>query len=719
MFSLHFTYSPAFLALCLAAAGGLAWWMYHKPSIELPSWLFHTLRTSRFLALFLLLVLFLEPLWTALFEDRRPPIVAVLVDDSQSLTATADSAFVRHQLPLALRQMLQTLEDAGVQPQFFTFGHETRLGHTPDSLTYTRAATNPAQALRAVAERFANQNLAAVALVSDGIITEGNNPINTIEQLSVPVFTALVGDTATPRDVVLEDVIFNELSYLNTETPITLSIRSRNLADQTLTASITQGGRVLASQPVALSAANGHRAEARFFVRLTTPGLQAFEAHVQEVPGEANLRNNHRQFFINVLENRVKIALFAGAPHPDVGALNRAFGSDPRYELAQFVRYSETDFYTSPDSRPLREFDLVILHNYPATPADKPIMQRILAEAEQRRLPLFHIVGTGTQLGVEPRLQEFMALGTTRYTTQAAEAFLYTTPDYRDHSSFRAANEAHFNTWLETAPPLLRNESDWTPRPGATVFGKAKIRNIAMQYPLLAVQERDGRKNAVLTAEGLWRYRMHAFAVAEEFTLFDDWLHNLTQWLTVREDRRRFRCYPLKPQFAGDERVQFRGQVYDESYNPMAGAEVKLTVTDPEGRTTDYYLRENTPGAYTTELPHLAEGVYKYRAVGTKNGRQVGTDAGEFSVGSSAVEFVNLQADAELMRQLALRTGGTARTARQLEALTQDILAQPTVRPVVNTKRATAPLHRFLLPLLVALCLLSVEWVLRKRNGLL
>jgi hypothetical protein len=105
--------------------------------------------------------------------------------------------------------------------------------------------------------------------------------------------------------------------------------------------------------------------------------------------------------------------------------------------------------------------------------------------------------------------------------------------------------------------------------------------------------------------------------------------------------------------------------------------------------------------------------------VGTKNGRQVGTDAGEFSVGSSAVEFVNLQADAELMRQLALRTGGTARTARQLEALTQDILAQPTVRPVVNTKRATAPLHRFLLPLLVALCLLSVEWVLRKRNGLL
>jgi hypothetical protein len=175
----------------------------------------------------------------------------------------------------------------------------------------------------------------------------------------------------------------------------------------------------------------------------------------------------------------------------------------------------------------------------------------------------------------------------------------------------------------------------------------------------------------------------------------------------------------VKPLFGGDERVLFRGNAYDESYNPLGGVDIKLGVTDAAGRTTDYFLRETAPGVYGEELTNLPEGTYRYTATGRKDGREIGTDRGEFSVGSSALEYIRLQADAELLRQLATRTEGTFRTARNLPQLAQDILAAPTVKPLVTERRTTAPLHRLLLPLLLVLALLSTEWVLRKRNGLL
>jgi hypothetical protein len=342
----------------------------------------------------------------------------------------------------------------------------------------------------------------------------------------------------------------------------------------------------------------------------------------------------------------------------------------------------------------------------------------IYAEVAAKNTPIMHLVGISTQYNVHPDQFKYMGLFPEKINKTVSESFLYLLPNYQNHATYRFTDDRVLTKWLETGPPLLRNDSDWKPRGGTSIFGKAKIKGISLDYPMFALQEVGGFKNMVFLGENLWRYRMHAYLETENFELFDDWIHQLTTWLTTREDKRKFRVYPIKNLFTGDEKTIIKGQVYNDNYQPVTGAEVKLTLNNPDKTQTDLFLNEVQDGVYQLELSNLSEGGYRFNAVGTHSGKTIGQDLGEFSIGQSAIEFVNLKANEALMRQLALRTGGSFVWGKNLPALADSILQLETLKPLSNYTTTTQGLQRFVWPILLILSILSVEWVLRKRNGL-
>ena len=719
MFDLSFSSSPAWLLLFVLIAGGLTWWMYRGKTDELPRWLSYTLRGLRFLSLLLLLALILKPLLTSIFEDEQPPIVAVLADDSRSLTATRDSANIKSKLPAQLQALQSELEGAGAVVRPYVFGDALHALSSYDSIAHSREQTDIAAALRSTREMFTNQNLAATVLISDGIITKGINPVNFSEQYNTPVYSVLAGDTTERKDLLIESVIHNDLSYVDTKTPIVVTVRGRGVQPQTVRVRLEGMGKQLGSEPLQLNAGNGFQAKTTFDVTLKKPGLQQFAVHIDELEGEVTTDNNHRLFFINVLETKLKIALFAGAPHPDLGALHKALGNDPRYEIDQFVRKTPNAFYDGqPDN--LEQYDLFVLHNFPGMANDKPVIDNISAAVEKRKTPLLHFIGSHMNYRMLPEaLQQRLPVKTSRYTNAVSEAFMYLAPEYKNHASYRFKNQDAFNDYIASAPPLLRNDSDWELRGGAQPAMLARIKNIPTGYPLMVLGDIRGTKSVVLLAENLWRYRVHSYLEADNFEYFDNWLQNLIQWVSVREDKRRFKVYPIERLFTGGEPVIFRGEVYDEAYNALSGAEIKLSVTDPDGKRLNYFFQEPSDGVYRARLRNLSEGTYTYTATGSKDGQQLGTDKGQFSVGRSVAEFMQLQAQAGTMQQIAKRTGGQFYSLNQMQAVGNDITQLPQLAPVVNLKRSTAGLQRFLWPLLLILAMLSAEWILRKRHGLL
>lgn len=349
--------------------------------------------------------------------------------------------------------------------------------------------------------------------------------------------------------------------------------------------------------------------------------------------------------------------------------------------------------------------------------SDEEQVRRLSDQIKNAKKPVLYFVGIGADLNVMQPLFDYMALTPRGISNKTEEVLADFQPPYRNHSTYTFAD--NWIQWVNNAPPLYRNQSDWDSKATAEVYATAKIKNVALPYPVFALQNQLGRKNGVLLGENFWRWRAHSYLESNDFELFDAWLFNLIKWLRVTDDKRKFIVEPSRQVFTGSDPVIFKGQVYDESYNPIPGVEINLRITGPDGKEEEYYLNETSDAQYFLELYNLGEGAYSYVAEGRKNERKVGTDRGQFSIGRSNVEHFQLQADQDLMKQIALRTGGDYLLAQNLEQLPEQLKALPGLKPVIDYKRNRRSIQDYWWILVLLLTLLSVEWIIRKVNSLL
>lgn len=714
--NLSFTYSPAYIFLIIVLAAGLTYLMYRSTRELLPRLPRILLGIFRFLVLTTIGILLLQPMISSFTKISFAPIIAVVQDNTESLVIQKDSNFVRQEYPSILSNFLNAFSPDEYATDAYSFASDLTADLNPDSLSFDQTGTNISGSLNDLQDLYQNQNLGAIVLISDGIITAGSNPTYSLDGIRQPVYTVLLGDTTAQKDIRIKEVLFNEIAYLKNEMPIRVKVQSIGFDQANLKVTLSGGGKVLGSQSIILNRGRAE-GEVNFLVLPEEVGIQQYVIQVSRMENEITYRNNVRSIFVNVLETRVKIALFAGSPHPDLGALRQAFSQDESYEVSEFILKQPGVFYNDPSAVNLEDYDLIILHNFPQSRLDAGTVEEIIAQIRDNKKPVIHFVGTFTDLRTLQPMFEYMAITPKNYSQKSEEVIADFQNSYRNHSTYTFSE--NWIQWANSSPPIYRNQSNWVAKSTAEVFATAKIKNIALDYPVYALQNHLNRKNMVFLGENFWRMRSHSYLESADFELFDEWLFNNIKWLMVTDDKRKFKVAPSKRIFSGSEPIIFKGQVYDDSYNPVPGVDIKLSLTAPNGKQNDYYLNEPSEAQYILELFNLEEGTYSYKAEGRKNEVAVGTDQGQFSIGKSNVEHFQLQADRDMMQQIALRTGGEFIYARDLGELPDKIKALPGLKPVVDYKKANTPFHQFWWVLLLMLLMLSVEWIVRKLYSLL
>ncbi|MEO1450734.1 MAG: hypothetical protein AAFV07_14490, partial [Bacteroidota bacterium] len=629
---------------------------------------------------------------------------------------TKAESFCTTRLSELLKSLGESFDPKAYALDLYAFENTLESDMQPDSLSFAGEGTNVGRALTDLRKRYQNQNLGAIVLVSDGIVTSGRNPLYGLEAIQQPVYTVLLGDTTPQRDVRIREVLFNEIAYLKNEMPIRVQVSSDGFDQANVQISLRGQGKTIASKPLRLTQGQPS-GEVNFLVEPTETGLQQYEVRVTRLDQEVTYRNNVRRFYVNVLETRVKIALFAGAPHPDLGALKQTFARNEGYEVNEFILRSQGAFYDDPSRYNLEDFDLIILHNYPQSSRDQGMVDKLAQHIEKTKAPAMYFVGTTTDLTVMTPLYPFMSITPKGVNPRSEEVIIDFQPKYRQHSTYTF--EDSWISWANASPPIYRNQSNWQGKETAEVFATARIKNIPLDYPVFALQNYLSRKNMVFLGENIWRMRAHSFIEQEDFELFDGWIINNIKWLMVADDKRKFRVTPAKKVFTGREKAVLSAQAYDDSYNPLAGVDIKLRLRGPSGDETDYFFTERGTGQYMLELSNLESGTYSYTAEGRRNDTRVGEDRGQFSVGRSSVEHFSLQADRELLQQIALRTGGEFLYARDLPQLADKLQSLDTLKPEIRYREARTSFFDYPWLLVLLLVFLSVEWIVRKWFSLL
>jgi hypothetical protein len=714
-----FGYSPWLLLASVLIAGGLTYWTYRTTIPSLSPTLRGTLGTLRFLALTLLCFLLLEPVARQIEQIERPPILAVLVDDSESLRVTAgadaDSAAVRSSVQETVAQ-IQSQASAG-EVRLFAFDEDTRaLDGSLDSLQLRGPRTDMASALQNVRQTLQDVNLQGVALVSDGRYNTGRNPLYVSDRYPVPIHTVTVGDTTRARDLQIRRVTTNDIAYLDTELPVRVGLRVQDAAGERVTVSLLRDGERLDSDEVTLPTGTAELPVTLSAMPDTT-GLQQYTVAVSEIANEATYRNNTQTVTVRVLDSKRRVLLVGGGPSPTVAGVRRLLERNPDLEVTPRIAQQGGSFYGGALPDTLSSFDAIVLAGYPGPVAQDDHLQRIATAVDEEDVPLLFMLDRQTDLErLDATLSSVLPVQIDQLRSGYSDAVFAPVEAERQHPVFQM-DEGSFDD-VQRLPPLRVSDSRWDATPDATVLATATVQNVQLNNPMLVVRSRAGTRSAAFLGADTWRWANLPADLEAAQPLWPGLFSNLVRWLAARESDQPVRVRPVEPTFGGGERVEFTGQVYDDSATPVPDAAVEVTVTAPDGSEYPYTMEPVGGGQYALDVGVLPEGTYRYTAAATQQNAELGTDQGQFSVGALTMEYRETTADRALMQQIAQRSGGTAHTPSTIDALLQSVQNAASFQPEVIEESTEAELWHAWIFLALILALLAAEWALRKRYGL-
>jgi hypothetical protein len=154
-------------------------------------------------------------------------------------------------------------------------------------------------------------------------------------------------------------------------------------------------------------------------------------------------------------------------------------------------------------------------------------------------------------------------------------------------------------------------------------------------------------------------------------------------------------------------------QLFDASFIPVDEAEVKLSITGPDGN-FESIAKSIGKGNYLWQYKPMIEGSYRIKAEAYKNDVFLGSNQIEINVLPVNSEFLFTKQDANFLRNLASATGGQYFTADN----SNDIIPFLPNTPEIVEITKNYDLWNKLYTLLLIILLLSIEWFIRKRKGL-
>ncbi len=712
---LSFGVTPVALILAAIGAAATTYWMYRRTTPSLSGPFRFGLVTLRFVSVFLILFLLCEPILARISRNVVPPILAILVDTSESMVSSANDG---GGLAEEVRRLLSPIADGVGDGQTRLFGFDTNVRDLGaiDSVRLAGQRTDISAALEQLEDRFTpSDNLGAVLLVSDGRYTAGRNPLHVAERFRVPIYTVVVGDSTEQKDIRIGRVTSNEITYAGLDLPVRVGVVGKGYEGERVSVALTSGGNRIDNKMLVI-APDGAEASVELAYPQIAAGLQQLEVSVSPLEGESTTRNNRQRLTVRVLDSKRKILLLGAAPDPDLAAVRHILSGDENNELTVRTQKAPGSFYDG-DWPTLSEFDVIILAGYPGRTADRRQLQQLVATIDEGK-PVIFLISRQTEIGLFGR-ELGSRLGVSPEVVRRGffESTLVPAPAASRHPVMEGLADP--SAWRRL-PPLVHNESRWIVSPEARTLATIQVRGVSLDDPALVVRRSATRRSAAVLMAGSWRL---ANLPEDLETLAHYWptlLGNLVKWTSAVEDDRPVKVSVVTEEFAGGEPVRFVGQVYDESLNPVNDADIELSVISPDGEEFRHVMSPLGNGRYTLELDSPGEGVYGYTAVASQEGAELGRDTGGFAVGNLTLEFRNPTSDPDLMRQVAIRSGGAAATpnASAMNRVSELISESASYQSRSIVHRSEAELWRQPVFLIIVIVLLTVEWTLRKRAGL-
>jgi hypothetical protein len=613
-----------------------------------------------------------------------------------------------------------------------------------------------------VLRQEAGKRLLGVILLSDGAqraYAPRDLPPQTaaarLKHLGYPLFTIPIGQSrglGQAQDVAVKDLIVNPTVFVKNELAISGQIRVDGFVNRDIPVRVlfeTSPGKmeVVAEENIK-AGADGQLLPIQLTYVPKTPGEFRLTLEVPDQPGELVTTNNQLSTFVNVLAGGLNVLYIEGSFRVEQKFIRRALDASPDINV-DYIRIDPRD----PANRPVDlaerlkpgKYEVYMLGDVDSS-VFKGDELKMLAQAVERGAGLimlggFHSFGAGGYINTP--LNSVLPIAMDRLDRQNPDEPVRGDLQLPGPLPMRPTVLGLMHFALRLAPSRANNEILWSQLPpleGAYKFrglapGAVVLADSAANVPLLvAHQYGDGRAMA-FAGDSTWHWWMRGFESAHK-----RFWRQIILWLAKKDQAAEGNVWVKLDhrRVAPSERVEFTVGAQDSTSEPLKDADFKAEIVLPDGsrrslplvRQEDHmagsFRDTQTAGDYAIEVTAAKKGSGVFSPTEKPNRSApeektpdpflFGSARARFLVFQQDLELDNAAADSATMESLAAMTGGQSLAPEQLPDLIKRLAEQSAALEIQQeTKKTFWDSWPFFL---MIVCLLSLEWYLRKRWGL-
>ncbi|MDX1640922.1 MAG: hypothetical protein R3220_04465, partial [Balneolaceae bacterium] len=550
---------PIIVILLLALVSlFLSWWSYqHIQSVS--GIKRYSLIALRAASLFILLFLLLNPFFVRQNTDSNNPRIAVFVDNSQSLSVERGEYSGLESYTNILQQF-RNAENSEYEYEYFLFDDEV----TPfDEVSVDGFRTNLNTLIEYIRER--ETDYLASVILSDGIITNGRNPVFATQNLSIPLITIPVGDTSDVRDIAITDVDFIQTVYTQTRQTFTTEIQQQGFEGRETTIQLFKDGELIESQSLTFSAETSSQT-IEFDQEFTEAGFFDYEFRVPAKEGEFTEQNNRFQFTIEVLEDKTNILSLAFEVHPDVGSIRRLIATDQQNELFSSTHLGNNRFVGSNPMQLNEDIDLIVLHGLPGI--NSPLFEWL----NNQQMPILYMAAPSSfRILMSNQISDLTAFYLSAIGRQQIDIQVEPFQSSVSHPILELQTTA-----VQQFPALQTYRGQFQTSSLSQTILTGSYRGVLSEIPVLIVEDASTTRRASVAAFGWFQFEQSRNPETREF--FEQLFTNLVAWTSTSPDRENLLVEPAKSVFSENENVELQATLFNERGEPEPDAIIELEV---------------------------------------------------------------------------------------------------------------------------------------------
>ena len=556
------------------------------------------------------------------------------------------------------------------------------------------------------------KNIAGAIIFTDGQINQGPllSKFSTYNKL--PIHIVGIGDTIPMLDVSIKSVDIPPISVKGKEVNIDATITSvGNLKERVNVTLFDENNKLIGSKIIKISGKESLE-NVRFQIKPNKIGKNSYLIKCSALSDEINIQNNQQKIIMHVMKDRYNVALITGAPNYNTRLLKDHL-SRSNNNIDHFV-YINDKF--SPQIKEFwkKKYEVIIFDNNPIKPNSEKwdSLVRIFTKKLISHNSSFLII-PGPEIDINS-INNYLKI----IDIEAEELISNDQNQYKWEFTSQWLNNFSFNDskWLDNDVSSMPQQNP------AFYLGKqvndkntnfAEYIGVDRPNPLLILGEKKSIRYAIWNSIDIASIKYKLLNTNNSFVL-DNSLNKIFNWLMKKSGSQEYVFRTNKNSYQQGEEVLLSGRSLNYNDDIIHEGTVELYYNDKFIGSKPLFLDINK-NEYKSRFWAPKPGKIKYIVNINKGIDSYEVSNGTFEVQESHIELNRIFLNKEKLINISRSSGGTFNYWMDYESLLDEI-------NIVNKKEnyiATYIIRHNYLFISIILLILTIEWLLRRRMGLM